>query len=174
MYETRPIKNYMYGMGFDHSFGLSFITQWLKPDLMIESGAFKGHLTWVLRQAMPETPIVSILHKRKKAHSISALSAHASFSLAFFYLTGGGYSCFASSDEALIRFRRKKFWEKACGPGEAWWGVRGHMRDNFNNSNKAIAYSEHLQNSRFVESVLDLYWELPPVAGAFTNSSDEI
>lgn len=60
IYETRPIKNNMYGMGFDHSFGLWFVTRWLKPDLMIESGAFKGHSTWVLRQAMPDIPIVSI------------------------------------------------------------------------------------------------------------------
>ena len=52
IYETRPIKNNMYGMGFDHSFGLWFIARWLKPDLMIESGVLKGHSTWVLRQAM--------------------------------------------------------------------------------------------------------------------------
>lgn len=39
------------------------------------------------------------------------------------------------------------------------------MRDDFNHSNKAITYEEHFQNSRFVESVLDVYWELPPVAG---------
>lgn len=50
----------MYGMGFDHSFGLWFIARWLKPDLMIESGAFKGHSTWVLRQAMPDTHIISL------------------------------------------------------------------------------------------------------------------
>ncbi|KAL0429852.1 UNVERIFIED_CONTAM: hypothetical protein Sradi_0611200 [Sesamum radiatum] len=88
-----------------------------------------------------------------------------------FYIRGGGHSCFKESDEARIRSRRKKLWEKAvdidelCGPGEAWWGVRGHMRDDFNHSNKAITYAEHFQNSRYVESVLDVYWELPPVAG---------
>lgn len=60
IYETRPIKNNMYGMGFDHSFGLWFMVRWLKPDLMIESGAFKGHSTWVLRQAMPDKPIISL------------------------------------------------------------------------------------------------------------------
>lgn len=60
IYESRPIKNNMYGMGFDHSFGLWFIARWLKPDLMIESGAFKGHSTWILRQAMPNTRIISI------------------------------------------------------------------------------------------------------------------
>ncbi|KAG1330417.1 hypothetical protein COCNU_02G003850 [Cocos nucifera] len=35
IYETHPIKNNKYVMGF-------------KPDLMIESGVFKGHSTWVL------------------------------------------------------------------------------------------------------------------------------
>lgn len=246
IYETRPIKNNMYGMGFDHSFGLWFITQWLKPDLMIESGAFKGHSTWVLRQAMPDTPIVSLSprHPEKylkkgpayvdgnctyfagkdfvdfgsmdwarvmKKHGIKDLTRvliffddhqnelkrlkqvlkagfkhlvfednydtgtgdHYSFRQICdqFYIRGGGHSCFKDSDEARIRFRRKKFWDKAvnidelCGPGEAWWGVRGHMRDDFNHSNKAITYAEHFENSRFVESVLDVYWELPPVAG---------
>ncbi|XP_022844663.1 uncharacterized protein LOC111367831 [Olea europaea var. sylvestris] len=246
IYETRPIKNNMYGMGFDHSFGLWFITRWLKPDLMIESGAFKGHSTWVLRQAMPDTPIVSLSprHPEKylkkgpayvdgnctyfagkdfvdfgsmnwgrvmKKHKINDLSQvlvffddhqnelkrlkqalkagfkhlifednydtgtgdHYSFRQICdqFYVRGGGHSCFRDSDEAWIRYRRKKFWEKAvdigelCGPGEAWWGVRGQMRDDFNHSNKAISYSEHFQNSRFLESVLDVYWELPPVAG---------
>ncbi|ONK69109.1 uncharacterized protein A4U43_C05F19450 [Asparagus officinalis] len=241
IYETRPIKNNMYGMGFDHSFGLWFMTRWLQPELMIESGAFKGHSTWVLRQAMPETRIISITprHPEKylkkgpayvdgnctyfagkdfvdfgsmdwksilKKHGISDLSKVVVFfddhqnelkrlkqalkaglqHLIFednydtgtgdhyslrqicdqFYIRGGGHSCFRDGDEARIRMKRKKFWEKAvdvdelCGKGEAWWGVRGHMRDDFNHGNKPISYSEHFQNSRFVESVLDVYWEL--------------
>ncbi|KAJ9559648.1 hypothetical protein OSB04_004808 [Centaurea solstitialis] len=246
IYETRPIKNNMYGMGFDHSFGLWFIARWLKPDIMIESGAFKGHSTWVLRQAMPNTRIISVTprHPEKylkkgpayvdgnctyfagkdfidfgsvdwktvmKKHGVTDLSRvliffddhqnelkrlkqalKAGFSnLVFednydtgtgdhyslrqicdqFYIQGGGHSCFEDSDEARVRSRRKSFWEKAvdtrelCGPGEAWWGVRGYMRDDFNHTNKPISYQQHFQNSRFVESILDVYWELPPVAG---------
>ncbi|KAK6912033.1 hypothetical protein RJ641_024126 [Dillenia turbinata] len=246
IYETRPIKNNMYGMGFDHSFGLWFIAQWLKPDLMIESGAFKGHSTWVLRQANPETQILSLTprHPEKylkkgpayvdgnctyfagkefvdfgnvnwkrvmKNHGITDLSRVLIFfddhqdelkrlkqalkagfrHLVFednydtgtgdhyslrqicdqFYIRGGGHSCFKDSDEARIRAKRRKFWDKAvdvnelCGPGDAWWGVRGYMRDDFNHTNKPITYKQHFQNSRFVESVLEVYWELPPVAG---------
>ncbi|GJV11757.1 hypothetical protein Tco_1353298 [Tanacetum coccineum] len=246
IYETRPIKNNMYGMGFDHSFGLWFIARWLKPDLMIESGAFKGHSTWVLRQAMPNTRIISVTprHPEKylkkgpayvdgnctyfagkdfidfgsidwatvmKKHGVTDLSRvliffddhqnelkrikqalKAGFSnLVFednydtgtgdhyslrqicdqFYIQGGGHSCFEDSDEARARSKREKFWEKAvdtrelCGPGEAWWGVRGYMRDDFNHTNKPITYTQHFQNSRYIESILDVYWELPPVAG---------
>ncbi|GAB4842259.1 hypothetical protein Ancab_012229 [Ancistrocladus abbreviatus] len=233
LYETRPIKNNMYGMGFDHSFGLWFIARWLKPDLLIESGAFKGHSTWVLRQAMPETRIISLTprHPEKylkkgpayvdenctyfagkdfvdfgsvdwatvlKRHKITdpsrvliffddhqnelkrlkqALKAgfkHVIFEDNYdtgtgdhyslrqicdqFYIRGGGHSCFRDSDEARIRAKRKKFWAKAvdinelCGAGEAWWGVRGHMRDNFNHTNKAISYAEHFQNSRKLDT----------------------
>lgn len=84
---------------------------------------------------------------------------------------GGGHSCFRDSDEARVRARRKHFWDKAvdidelCGPGEKWWGVRGDMRDDFSHKNNSITYMEHFQNSRFIESILDVYWELPPVAG---------
>ncbi|XP_068653251.1 uncharacterized protein [Aristolochia californica] len=233
-------------MGFDHSFGLWFIARWLKPDLLIESGAFKGHSTWVLRQAMLDTPIISISprHPAKylakgpayvdvnctyyankdfvdfgnldwesvlKKHGITdpsrvlvffddhqnelkrlkqALNAgfrhlvfednydtgtgdHYSFRQICdqFYIRGGGHSCFRDSDEARLRLKRKKFWEKAvdidelCGPEEAWWGVKGEMLDDFSHKNKKISYFEHFQNSRFVESTLDIYWELPPVAG---------
>ncbi|CAM8891403.1 unnamed protein product [Rhodiola kirilowii] len=246
IYETRPIRNNMYGMGFDHSFGLWFIAKWLKPELMIESGAFKGHSTWVLRQAMPDTKIVSLSprHPEKylrkgpayvdknctylagkdfidfgsvnwktmmRKHGVSDLSRVLIFfddhqnelkrikqalkagfqHLVFednydtgtgdhyslrqicdqFYIRGGGHSCFKDSDEARIRLKRKGFWDKAvdvnelCGSSEEWWGVRGYMRDDFNHSSKAISYGDHFKNSRYVESLLDVYWELPPVAG---------
>ncbi|XP_074312515.1 uncharacterized protein LOC141648005 [Silene latifolia] len=246
LYENRPIKNNMFGMGFDHSFGLWFIARWLKPDIMIESGAFKGHSTWVLRQAMPNARIISVTPRHpekylKKGPAYvdqnctyfagkdfvdfgnidwkSVLKKHGvtdqSQVLVFFddhqselkrlrqaleagfrhivfednydtgtgdhyslrqicdqsYIRGGGHSCFKDSDEARTRARRKHFWEKAvdidelCGPGEAWWGVRGYMRDDFNHSNTPITHAEHFQNSRFVESILDLYWEVPPTAG---------
>ncbi|KAH9714288.1 Malonate--CoA ligase [Citrus sinensis] len=83
----------------------------------------------------------------------------------------GGHSCLRDSDEARIRAKRKKFWEKAvdieerCGVGETGWGVKEEMRGNFNHSNKPISYAEHFRNSQFVESILDVYRELPPVSG---------
>ncbi|EPS65617.1 hypothetical protein M569_09161, partial [Genlisea aurea] len=246
IYETRPIKSNMYGMGFDHSFGLWFMTRWLKPVLMVESGAFKGHSTWVLRQAMPDTPILTItprhpekylkkgsayvdgnctylsgkdfvdfgsmdwdkvLHKhgirdrsqvvvffddhqnelKRLQQALKAGFKHLIFEDNYdtgtgdhysfrqicdqFHIRGGGHSCYLDSDESRLRSQRKKFWDKAvdaeelCGPGGAWWGVRGHVRDDFNHTSRPINSTRHFDNSLFVESVLDVYWELPPVAG---------
>lgn len=59
LYETRPITNNVHGMQFDHSFGLWFIASWLQPELVIESGAYKGHSTWVLRQVTGVMPFPS-------------------------------------------------------------------------------------------------------------------
>ncbi|KAG1335060.1 putative DNA-directed RNA polymerase subunit beta-like [Cocos nucifera] len=247
IYETRPIENNKDGMGFDHSFGLWFMTRWLKPDLMIESGVFTGHSTWVLRQAMPNAPIISILrqhpedylgeglayvdknstyfplmdfgdfenlnweilimekhgisdfsqvlvffndhqsHLKRLKQALKAGFQHIIFDNNYdtgtgdhyslrqicdqYYTRGGGHFCMKDDDEARIRERRKSLWEKAvgidelCGMNNAWWGIRGHMNDNFNLSSEYISYFEHAQNHRFAESVLDVYWELPPVAG---------
>lgn len=246
IYQNRPIKNNTFGMGFDHSFGLWFVARWLQPDLMIESGAFKGHSTWVLRQAMPHKPIISITprHPEKylqkgpayvdsnckyyagkqfidfgnikwdyvmEEYSIKDQSRvllffddhqnelkrfqqalKAGFQHLVFednydtgtgdhyslrqicdqpHIKGGGHSCYVDSDEARVRAARRDLWEKSvdvkelCGPGDAWWGVRGQMRDNFNHSFVQISQEEHFENAKLVESALDLYWELPPVAG---------
>ncbi|KAK1575661.1 hypothetical protein Q3G72_007357 [Acer saccharum] len=110
--ETHPIKNNMHGMGFDHSFGLWFITRWLKPDLMIESGAFKGKY---LQKGPAYVDANCTYYAGKEFVDFSSVD-----------WARGGHSCF----EARIRARRKKFWEKAvdvqelCGPGETWWGVK--------------------------------------------------
>ncbi|XP_002984414.2 uncharacterized protein LOC9644262 [Selaginella moellendorffii] len=246
VYKKRPIKNNAFGMGFDHSFGLWFLARQVKPLLLIESGAFKGHSTWVMRQARPETPIISISPRHPEKYlkkgpayvdrntryfagkqfvdfgSVKwnkvleeAGVQDRSRILVFFddhqsqlkrikqardagfqhlvfednydtgtgdhyslrqicdqlHIEGGGHNCDPESEEARTRQYRSKKWEKAmdssqlCGGGGEWWGVRGEMRDNFNHSNAPISHQQHLHNGRLVESMLQLYWELPPVAG---------
>ncbi|MCO5595744.1 hypothetical protein L7F22_049792 [Adiantum nelumboides] len=245
IYNMRPIKNNRFGMGFDHSFGLWFMARWIQPELLIESGAFKGHSTWVLRQAMPTKPIISITPRHPEKYlqkgpayvdtncKYLAGKSFIDFGnvkwevlieeygikdyskvLVFFddhqnelrrflqarragfqhlvfednydtgtgdhyslrqicdqpLVKGGGHSCFKDSKESLLRAARKKNWEKSvntdelCGPGGAWWGVRGQMRENFNHSFVHITQEQHLENFKQIESSLELYWELPPVA----------
>ncbi|GLJ30168.1 hypothetical protein SUGI_0596820 [Cryptomeria japonica] len=199
IYHTRPIKNNKFGMGFDDSFGVWFITRWLKPDLMIESGKqFIDFRSIPWKSVMEEYGIsdqrkVVVFfddHQNELKRLKQALRAgfrHLIFEDNYdtgtgdhyslrqicdqSHIKGGGHSCNEDSNEARMRATRKQFWEKAldiqelCGSGDAWWGVRGHMRDNFNHSFEIISHTEHVENSKFVESVLDLYWELPPVAG---------
>lgn len=59
LYSQRPIKENRGGMGFNHSFALWWILKRLQPNLVIESGVWKGHSTWIIEKAVPDSQIMS-------------------------------------------------------------------------------------------------------------------
>lgn len=59
LYKTRPVKENAGGMGFNHSYGLYRILRDRRPSVVMESGVWKGHSTWVIEQALPEAQIFS-------------------------------------------------------------------------------------------------------------------
>lgn len=62
VYGERPFKRNSGGMRFDHSFALWYMLTTIepKPAVVVESGAHKGHSTWLIRQALPSAKIISI------------------------------------------------------------------------------------------------------------------
>jgi hypothetical protein len=59
VYKTRPIKENAGGMGVNHSWALWYILRQAKPSVVIESGVWKGHSTWLIHTALPDTKIYS-------------------------------------------------------------------------------------------------------------------
>ena len=59
IYASRPIQDNVGGMGFNHSFALWKMLKVLKPDIVIESGIFKGHSTWLIETTLPGARIIS-------------------------------------------------------------------------------------------------------------------
>jgi len=59
IYAHRPIHDNSGGMGFNHSFGLWKMLTFLKPDLVVESGIWKGHSTWLIETTLPHAKIIS-------------------------------------------------------------------------------------------------------------------
>ena len=59
LYDQRPVKDNKGGSGFNDSLWLFCAARALAPDLIVESGVFRGHSTWLLRQACPEAEIHS-------------------------------------------------------------------------------------------------------------------
>lgn len=57
LYKKRPIVDNSGGMKFNHSFATWFMLQSLKPKVVIESGVWKGHSTWLIEQACPDARI---------------------------------------------------------------------------------------------------------------------
>jgi len=60
IYNKRPIKNNKGGMLFPHMLAFYFILKKLNPELVIESGIYKGQSTWIIEQALPNSKIISI------------------------------------------------------------------------------------------------------------------
>lgn len=62
VYVNRPFRRNYGGMMFAHSFGLWYILRTIRPTplVVVESGAHRGHSTWLIRQALPYTKIISI------------------------------------------------------------------------------------------------------------------
>jgi hypothetical protein len=59
IYPDRPVPDNKGGNHFNGSLWIFVITRLLSPRLIIESGVFRGHTTWLLRQASPAAEIHS-------------------------------------------------------------------------------------------------------------------
>jgi hypothetical protein len=60
VYADRPIKDNQGGMKAPHMFAVWFMAKRLNPDLIVESGIWKGQSTWLLEKACPGAKLVSI------------------------------------------------------------------------------------------------------------------
>lgn len=60
LYESRPIKENIHGMRFQHMLATYFILKKLNPSYVIESGVFKGQSTWLIENTLPDSKILSI------------------------------------------------------------------------------------------------------------------
>lgn len=60
LYLNKPIKNNQGGMKSPHMFATWVITKKLKPEIIIESGVWKGQSTWLFENASPESEIYAI------------------------------------------------------------------------------------------------------------------
>ena len=59
IYPDRPVPDNKGGNHFNGSLWIFVITRLLAPRLIVESGVFRGHTTWLLRQAAPAAEIHS-------------------------------------------------------------------------------------------------------------------
>ncbi len=60
IYAERPVRDNRGGMQAPHMFALWFMAGRLSPDLIVESGIWKGQSTWLLERACPKAQLVCI------------------------------------------------------------------------------------------------------------------
>jgi len=60
LYEKRPIKNNSGGMNSSHLFPFYYVLKKINPEVIIESGIWKGLGTWFIEKICPNSKIISI------------------------------------------------------------------------------------------------------------------
>ena len=60
MYEQRPIQDNEGGASSVGTFSLWYFLQRLQPNLVIESGVWKGQTTWIIEQTIPHAKIICL------------------------------------------------------------------------------------------------------------------
>lgn len=77
LYAKRPIKVNKFGMGLNHSWALWYLVSKLRPNIVVESGVWRGNSTWIIENASPESQIFSfdvdlsnLVYKSSRAHYI--------------------------------------------------------------------------------------------------------
>ncbi len=102
VYERRPERSNHGGMRMDHAFALWYVLRATRPGVVIESGAFRGQGTWLMRQALPNVRILS-LDTVDPVRRLPGVE----------YITGRSFQDFASVDWAgvvLLPRTHSYFW----------------------------------------------------------------
>ncbi|MEM1066609.1 MAG: hypothetical protein AAF771_16250 [Pseudomonadota bacterium] len=60
LYAARPIADNANGMRAPHAFGTWFMLRALQPDLIIESGVWRGLGTWLIAEACPDAELICL------------------------------------------------------------------------------------------------------------------
>jgi hypothetical protein len=60
VYDTRPIKNNIMGMGINHSFAVYALLKKLNVSHVVESGIAQGHSTWLIENSIQDIDLISV------------------------------------------------------------------------------------------------------------------
>lgn len=126
IYLNKPIKNNLGGMGFNHSYALFSIIKKLQPKLIIESGIWRGHSTYIIEKAAPDADIVSLdinlNHRRYISNKVSYYETDFNnIDWSKFKNIDNSLCFFDDHQNSLDRLKEMK-----------WWGFqRAVFEDNF-------------------------------------------
>lgn len=193
IYSRRPFRENTGGMRFQHSFGLWYILRNLNPEpsVVIESGVNRGHSTWVIRQALPETKIISITPGRPIA-TYSNVKYYTNKNFVDFNAINWGEENI-DKEKAVVLFddhqsAYRRIFEEAsrlgfkrfifddnceyqqCDALSLKWMCeterkaewKGYVLDNFGKVRVRQTWTEHLHQAKKLDS-LQAYYEFPPI-----------
>lgn len=184
IYAERPIKDNQGGMMAPHMFAVWFITKKLSPDLIVESGIWKGQSTWLLEQACPRAELFSIdlnLGLRKYISERAVYSDRDFSEQDWLAVTDNSLAFFDDHQNAYSRVQQCSWFgfkhiiledNYPVKQGDCYSLKKAFANAGFEPSGKQGAEGSVDKNdidSRMLNKNLEVYYEFPPVFKSATT-----
>eukprot|EP00567_Pseudictyota_dubia_P002691 CAMPEP_0197445512 /NCGR_PEP_ID=MMETSP1175-20131217/10714_1 /TAXON_ID=1003142 /ORGANISM="Triceratium dubium, Strain CCMP147" /LENGTH=377 /DNA_ID=CAMNT_0042976483 /DNA_START=218 /DNA_END=1351 /DNA_ORIENTATION=+ len=194
LYDHRPFRSNQGGTRFEHSFALWYMLRRLRPDAVIESGAFKGHGTWIVRTALPEARIISMDPNPPKSRldgveylvgkdfvdfskvdweargidpdkTVVFLDDHQSaYKRAFLQNEHRFYRFLIDDNYGYLEGDAMSFKSVCEVERESLW--TGKVLDDFARIEAPMTWTKHMEQVAFLKKALVTYYEFPPTASS--------
>ncbi len=193
LYEKRPIKNNLGGMRSPHMFATWFMLKKLAPENVVESGVWRGQGTWLIEKALPEANIFSIdldLSRRSyvsdkvqyfskdfseidwsiirdKNNTILFFDDHVNPLYRIKQAQQNGFKQLIFEDNYPIKhgdcYSLKKAFQHAGFSPISLRHYLSIVKNNLIRSQKIKTIPANSEDSKYLKSVLEIYYEFPPV-----------
>lgn len=202
LYDKRLIRDNGGGMRYDHSFALWYTLRSLRPvpKVVVESGAHRGHTSWMIRQALPHTHIISISPDMPSIKVRNAKYMNGKDFIDFSKIrwnetgidTANAVVLFDDHQSADIRIidqgRKKGFKRFVYDDNYAYlegdnlsmkWLCEtegqqtwpGYVKRNFGRRNETQSWEQHMRHATQLKHQVKYYVEFPPIMAARKFSS---
>lgn len=179
LYVNRPIKNNDGGMKSPHMFPAWYIIKKLQPEYIIESGVWKGLGTWFFEQASPKSKIISLdpnpiyrVYTSPKVMYMTNDFSTIDFSKIVdidntFVFFDDHQNALDRLDQSIKHGFKKMVFEDnyPFDQGDCYSIKKVLSGKNFciDNAGNRQYFEANLNDKKFVEDVIDIYQEMPPL-----------
>ena len=180
LYKDRPIKNNDGGMKSPHMFPAWYIIKKLQPKYIIESGVWKGLGTWFFEQASPASQIICLDPNPQNRVYTSSRSIYSTADFSQINWASVLETCetlvfiddHQNALERIQQCRRNRFKriifednypfdQGDCYSIKKILSGKDYLIDK---SGEKVYYKANQQDKEIVESIVDIYQEMPPIA----------
>lgn len=177
----------------EHSFALFYMLRKIRPTTVIESGAYKGHGTWIMRNALPTARIISVdphaparrlpgvtylVEKDFKDFknvdwaeynidvdsTLVFIDDHQNSFKRMFKDNPYGFRHFIIEDNFPYQIGDSQSLKTVCDNREFRKKKwRGFAFDNFFKIRQPMTWEDHLAEGKHLKESLEVYYEFPPI-----------
>jgi hypothetical protein len=173
LYERRPIKTNDGGMKAPDMFTLYWTCRVTKPNIVVESGVWRGQSTWLIRQVCGEKTEIVCLDPRENTNGWVDPSSHTTYLMGKKFVDFGALSINGPGRQGILCFfdDHQDAWERLQQCARA--GIKKVLfNDNYPpgcGAHRTLAHCDPQE----VRAICKTYFVFPNVVGAAIKTGDE-